>query len=304
MAYQTDLSVKIGDLSLKNPILPASGAYDYFENNAGVFPMCELGAVMVKSVHRLVRPGNPAPRITEVTGGMINAVGIPSIGIEAFMDHELTHYTTLGAPVVLSISGNAPEHYRESLEIVNDDKRIAAVELNFSCPNVGTGLPFSSDPGLLKTTLAAARKATRLPLFVKLSPNVADIRPGVKVCEALGADAVTLSNTWRAMQIDIYKRRPVLGNISGGMSGPAVKPVAVRMVHQVAKAVSIPVVGLGGIMTAEDAIEFLMAGATAIEVGTANFIDPAVSGKIADGIGQWLDRHEVKDIHEIIGAVQ
>lgn len=301
LKYRTDLSVKVGGITFKNPVMPASGTWDCFENNAGLFPMSELGAVMVKSVHRLVRQGNPPPRIAEVTGGMINAVGIPSIGIEAFMTQELPRYEGIGAPVVLSISGNRKEHYREALEIVANDPRIAAVELNLSCPNIGTGLAFSSTPDVLRETLEAAREATRLPIFVKLAPNVTDIRVSARVSEEEGADAVTIANTWRAMLIDVETRSPVLSNVSGGMSGPAVKPQALFLVWQASTATAIPIIASGGIARWQDAVEYVLAGASMVQVGSANFRNPAAMIQVIDGIDRYLAEHGYRALSEIRG---
>ena len=257
MSYLTDLSVELGGAVFKNPVMPASGTYDYFENNADCFPVSELGAVMIKSVHRLRRPGNPGPRIAEVCGGMLNCVGIPSVGIEAFLRDELPRYENIGTQVILSISGSEPVHYAEIAELVGDDPRITALEMNLSCPNVGSGLPFSSDPQLLYDTVRQTRQRTTLPLYAKLSPNVTDIRVSCRAAEDAGADALTLSNTFRAMTIDIQKRRPYLGNLSGGMSGPGMFPLAVRMVYQVYEAVRIPIVGMGGVTSAQDVLELM-----------------------------------------------
>lgn len=301
MMYQTDLSVRIAGAEFKNPVMPASGAYDYFDANANVFPMADLGAVMVKSVHRLVRPGNPGPRITEVLGGVINAVGIPSKGIEYFMEHDLERYCTLGAPVVLSISGSCAAHYIESLQIVNSDKRIAAVELNLSCPNVGSGLPFSSDAEVLRSLVSGARAATDLPLFVKLTPNVTDIRPCAKAAEQSGADAITVSNTFRAMQIDIRKQKPVLGNISGGMSGPAIKPQNLFLVWQAYETVSIPIIASGGVSCWQDAIEYMLAGAAMVQVGCKNFTDPMCMPHIIEGIDKYAAEHGYQKLSELRG---
>lgn len=206
--YLTDLSVELGGAVFKNPVMPASGTYDYFENNADCFPVSELGAVMIKSVHRLRRPGNPGPRIAEVCGGMLNCVGIPSVGIEAFLRDELPRYENIGTQVILSISGSEQVHYAEIAELVGDDPRIAALEMNLSCPNVGSGLPFSSDPQLLYDTVRQTRQRTTLPLYAKLSPNVTDIRVSCRAAEDAGADALTLSNTFRAMTIDIQNGDP------------------------------------------------------------------------------------------------
>ena len=258
--YLTDLSVELGGAVFKNPVMPASGTYDYFENNADCFPVSELGAVMIKSVHRLRRPGNPGPRIAEVCGGMLNCVGIPSVGIEAFLRDELPRYENIGTQVILSISGSEPVHYAEIAELVGDDPRIAALEMNLSCPNVGSGLPFSSDPQLLYDTVRQTRQRTTLPLYAKLSPNVTDIRVSCRAAEDAGADALTLSNTFRAMTIDIQKRRPYLGNLSGGMSGPAVKPMNMFLVWQAYETVHIPIIACGGIASWRDAVEYLIGG--------------------------------------------
>ena len=268
VSYLTDLSVELGGAVFKNPVMPASGTYDYFENNADCFPVSELGAVMIKSVHRLRRPGNPGPRIAEVCGGMLNCVGIPSVGIEAFLRDELPRYENIGTQVILSISGSEPVHYAEIAELVGDDPRIAALEMNLSCPNVGSGLPFSSDPQLLYDTVRQTRQRTTLPLYAKLSPNVTDIRVSCRAAEDAGADALTLSNTFRAMTIDIQKRRPYLGNLSGGMSGPAVKPMNMFLVWQAYETVHIPIIACGGIASWRDAVEYLMAGASAVQVGS------------------------------------
>jgi len=299
-----NLKVNLGGMEMINPIMPASGAYDYFEYNADVFPMSELGAVMIKSVHRNPRPGNAAPRITEVLGGMINAVGIPSVGIERFMVEQLPRFEDIGTKVVLSLSGNAPQHYFESLEIVGDDPRVASIELNLSCPNVGSGLAFSANAEALKEVVEGARKRTKLPLYVKLSPNVTDIRVTALAAQECGADAVTVSNTWRAMKIDINKGKPVLGNISGGMSGPAIKPQNMFLVYQTAGVLDIPVIACGGITTWQDAIEYIMAGATALQVGCVNFVNPMAMVEIIRGMEEFMDRKGIKDLAEIRGIAQ
>ena len=299
-----DLRINLGGMEMKNPIMPASGAYDYFEHNAGVFPMERLGAVMLKSVHRYPREGNPPPRITEVVGGMINAVGIPSVGIERFMAEQLPRFETIGAPVVLSLSGHAPAHYYESLEILADDRRIGAVELNLSCPNVGTGLPFSAGGAIVEEIVSGARRRTKLPLYIKLSPNVSDIRETARAAEAGGADAVTVANTYRAMKIDIRSGKPVLGNTSGGMSGPAVKPQTMFLVYQASGAVKIPVIGCGGIATWQDAVEYIMAGAAAVQVGCVNFVNPMAMAEIIDGMEQFMEERGFCSIQEMRGIAQ
>lgn len=300
--YLTDLSVELGGAVFKNPVMPASGTYDYFENNADCFPVSELGAVMIKSVHRLRRPGNPGPRIAEVCGGMLNCVGIPSVGIEAFLRDELPRYENIGTQVILSISGSEPVHYAEIAELVGDDPRIAALEMNLSCPNVGSGLPFSSDPQLLYDTVRQTRQRTPLPLYAKLSPNVTDIRVSCRAAEDAGADALTLSNTFRAMTIDIQKRRPYLGNLSGGMSGPAVKPMNMFLVWQAYETVHIPIIACGGIASWRDAVEYLMAGASAVQVGSCNFNDPMTIHNIIHDLDSYLHRNGIASVRELCGA--
>lgn len=302
MNYLTDLSVELGGAVFKNPVMPASGTYDYFENNADCFPVSELGAVMIKSVHRLQRPGNPGPRIAEVCGGMLNCVGIPSVGIEAFLRDELPRYENIGTQVILSISGSEPVHYAEIAELVSDDPRIAALEMNLSCPNVGSGLPFSSDPQLLYDTVRQTRQRTTLPLYAKLSPNVTDIRVSCRAAEDAGADALTLSNTFRAMTIDIQKRRPYLGNLSGGMSGPAVKPMNMFLVWQAYETVHIPIIACGGIASWRDAVEYLMAGASAVQVGSCNFNDPMTMHNIIHDLDSYLRRNGIASVRELCGA--
>lgn len=300
--YLTDLSVELGGAVFKNPVMPASGTYDYFENNADCFPVSELGAVMIKSVHRLRRPGNPGPRIAEVCGGMLNCVGIPSVGIEAFLRDELPRYENIGTQVILSISGSEPVHYAEIAELVGDDPRIAALEMNLSCPNVDSGLPFSSDPQLLYDTVRQTRQRTTLPLYAKLSPNVTDIRVSCRAAEDAGADALTLSNTFRAMTIDIQKRRPYLGNLSGGMSGPAVKPMNMFLVWQAYETVHIPIIACGGIASWRDAVEYLMAGASAVQVGSCNFNDPMAMHNIIHDLDSYLHRNGIASVRELCGA--
>ena len=300
--YLTDLSVELGGAVFKNPVMPASGTYDYFENNADCFPVSELGAVMIKSVHRLRRPGNPGPRIAEVCGGMLNCVGIPSVGIEAFLRDELPRYENIGTQVILSISGSEPVHYAEIAELVGNDPRIAALEMNLSCPNVGSGLPFSSDPQLLYDTVRQTRQRTPLPLYAKLSPNVTDIRVSCRAAEDAGADALTLSNTFRAMTIDIQNRRPYLGNLSGGMSGPAVKPMNMFLVWQAYEAVHIPIIACGGIASWRDAVEYLMAGASAVQVGSCNFNDPMTMHNIIHDLDSYLHRNGIASVRELCGA--
>ncbi len=300
--YKTDLSIKIKSLALKNPVMPASGAYDYFEDNADVFEMDELGAIVLKSIHRRERKGNKPPRIVEVTAGMINSVGIPSSGIEKYIkDNLLERYATLNVPTIISVSGNSPQDYIETCEMLEGNPAVHAVELNLSCPNVGTGLQLASDPVLLGRTVQSVRTVTTFPLLIKLSPNVTDIRDTARIAEDCGADALTIANTYMAMKIDIKKRAPVLGNTSGGLSGPAIKPISLYHVFQAYTAVEIPIIGCGGIMSAADAIEYLLAGATAIQVGAGNFVNPMLMKEVISGIDDYLAANGFKSVSEITG---
>ncbi len=305
MAYKTDLTINVAGHTFKNPIMPASGTYDYFDYNVNSFPMSELGAIMIKSVHRLSRPGNPPQRIVEVTGGMLNAVGIPSVGIENFVQYELKKFADIGTSVVLSIAGSQVEHYAECLEILHDSPDVGivdAVELNLSCPNVGTGLAFSLDTEVLTETVSKARAKTTLPMFVKLAPNITDIRDTAKTSQDAGADAITVANTWRGMLIDIEKQAPVLGNTSGGMSGPAIKPQTMYQVWQASTVVDIPIIASGGVMRWQDAIEYFLAGATMVQVGSANFANPNCMPEVIEGIDSYLESRGYSAITDIIGA--
>lgn len=302
--YKTDLSVKIRDLTLKNPVMPASGAYDYFENNADVYPMSVLGAVMIKSVHRRERAGNAPPRIVETPSGMINAVGIPSIGIERFIKEQLSRYEDIGTKVILSLSGSYPDDYCESAKLVKNSPVISAVELNLSCPNVGSGLPFSADPELLKEVISLVRPEVNMPLFVKLSPTVTNIVDIVNAAQEAGADAAVIGNTYHAMAIDIEKGRPVLGNIAGGLSGPAIKPITLYLVYQACKGSTLPIIGCGGIYSASDAIEYIMAGAAAVQVGCGNFSNPYLMQQVIEGIDDFLFSRGYKSLDDIRAVAQ
>ncbi|MBP5360212.1 MAG: dihydroorotate dehydrogenase [Bacteroidaceae bacterium] len=299
------LSVKIAGLSLRNPVLTASGTFGYGLEFEDFVPMCKLGGIIVKGTTLQPREGNDYPRMAETASGMLNCVGLQNKGVHYFAEHIYPQLKDMDTNVIVNVSASSPENYAECAAVIDTLERIPAIELNISCPNVKDGgMAFGVTCEGAASVVKAVRKAYNKTLIVKLSPNVTDIASIARAVESEGADAVSLINTLMGMSIDIERRCSRLSIGTGGLSGPAVKPVAVRMVHQVARAVSIPVIGLGGIMNAEDAIEFIMAGATAIEVGTTNFIDPAVSGKIADGIGQWLDNHGIKDVSEIIGIVK
>lgn len=298
------LSVQIAGLTLRNPVMTASGTFGYGLEFEDFVPMSKLGGIIVKGTTLLPREGNDYPRMAETASGMLNCVGLQNKGVHYFAEHIYPQLRDMDTNVIVNVSGSSPDNYAECAAVVDTLDKIPAIELNISCPNVKDGgMAFGVSCQGAASVVRAVRRNYSKTLIVKLSPNVTDITAIARAVEDEGADAVSLINTLMGMSIDIERRCPRLSIGTGGLSGPAIKPVAVRMVHQVAKAVSIPVIGLGGIMNAEDAIEFLMAGATAIQVGTANFIDPAVSGKIVDGINQWLDNHGVADVHEIINSI-
>lgn len=298
------VNVNIGDgLQLKNPVLTASGTFGYGLEFADLIDLGRLGGIIVKGTTLNPREGNDYPRMTETPMGMLNCVGLQNKGAAYFCSEIYPKIKDLDTNVLVNVSGSSPEDYAECAAMMAQLDNIPAIELNISCPNVKDGgMAFGVTCEGAASVVKAVRKAYSKTLIVKLSPNVTDIASIARAVEDEGADAVSLINTLMGMHIDIRRRRSVLSIGTGGLSGPAVRPVAVRMVWQVAHAVKIPVIGLGGIMTAEDAIEFLMAGATAIEVGTANFIDPCASVKIAEGINRWLDEQGVADVHDIIGA--
>lgn len=298
------LNVKIKDLCLKNPVMTASGTFGYGVEFADFVPLEEIGGIIVKGTTLNPRQGNDYPRMAETPQGMLNCVGLQNKGVDYFAKHIYPQIKDIDTNMIVNVSGSSPEDYAECAARVDALDRIPAIELNISCPNVKDGgMAFGVTCAGAASVVKAVRQRYSKTLIVKLSPNVTNITEIAKAVEAEGADSVSLINTLMGMSIDIEKRCSRLSIGTGGLSGPAVKPVAVRMVWQVAKAVKIPVVGLGGIMTAEDAIEFLMAGATAIEIGTANFIDPAVTIKVRDGISNWLDSHGCKSVQEIIGVV-
>lgn len=299
-----NIQVNIGALSLRNPVMTASGTFGYGIEYADFMDLASIGGVIVKGTTLLPREGNDYPRMAETPMGMLNCVGLQNKGVDYFCENIYPKIKDIDTNMIVNVSGNAPDNYAECAARINELDNIPAIELNISCPNVKQGgMAFGTSVEGASAVVKAVREVYKKTLIVKLSPNVTDIVSIAKAVEAEGADAVSLINTLMGTKIDIEKRKIVLSIGTGGLSGPCVKPVAVRMVNQVSKAVKIPVVGLGGISSAEDAIEFLMAGATAIEIGTANFLDPAISEKVAIGINEWLDKHGVKDIHEIIGWV-
>ena len=298
------LNVKINQLNLQNPVMTASGTFGYGLEYADFIDLSRLGGIIVKGTTLNPREGNDYPRMAETPMGMLNCVGLQNKGVDYFCKHIYPQVKDLGTHVIVNVSGSSPEDYAECAARIDALDGIPAIELNISCPNVRHGgMAFGVTTQGAASVVKAVRASYHKTLIVKLSPNVTDIAEIARVCEAEGADAVSLINTLMGMAVDIERRKSLLSIGTGGLSGPAVKPVALRMVSQVAKAVSIPVVGLGGISSATDAIEFLMVGATAIQVGTANFIDPTVTVKIIDGIDKWLDEHGCNSVDEIIGVI-
>lgn len=299
-----DLRVKIGTLSLKNPVMTASGTFGYGLEFQDFIPLEELGGIIVKGTTLKSREGNDYPRMAETAQGMLNCVGLQNKGVDYFCEHIYPQIKDIGTNMIVNVSGSSPEDYAECAARIDALENIPAIELNISCPNVKDGgMAFGVTCAGASSVVKAVRQRYHKTLIVKLSPNVTDITEIARAVETEGADSVSLINTLMGMAIDVERRKPLLSIGTGGLSGPAVKPVALRMVWQVAKAVKIPVIGLGGICTARDAIEFLMAGATAIEIGTANFLDPTVTMKVRNGISEWLDAHGCQSIHEIIGCL-
>ena len=300
-----DLKVNIGTLSLKNPVMTASGTFGYGVEFEDFIDLAGLGGIIVKGTTLKPREGNDYPRMAETASGMLNCVGLQNKGVDYFCEHIYPQIKDIDTNMIVNVSGSSPEDYADCAARIDALEKIPAIELNISCPNVKNGgMAFGVTCAGASSVVKAVRQAYHKTLIVKLSPNVTDIAEIARAVEAEGADSVSLINTLMGMAIDVEKRKKVLSIGTGGLSGPCVKPVALRMVYQVAKAVKIPVVGLGGISTAKDALEYLMAGATAIEIGTANFLDPAVTIKVRDGINDWLDQHGCKDIHEIIGCLE
>ena len=295
------INVNIGELELKNPVMTASGTFGYGLEYADIVPLNEIGGIIVKGTTLKPRQGNSYPRMAETAQGMLNCVGLQNKGVDYFCENIYPQVKDIDTQLIVNVSGSSPEDYAECASRINELENIRAIELNISCPNVHDGgMAFGVTCEGAASVVRAVRKAYDKTLIVKLSPNVTSITDIAKAVEAEGADSVSLINTLMGTSIDIERRRFNLSIGTGGLSGPCIKPVALRMVYQVANAVKIPVIGLGGISTAEDAIEFFMAGATAIQIGTANFIDPAVTKKVKDGINEWLDNHNIADIHDII----
>lgn len=300
-----DLSVNIGELQMKNPVMTASGTFGYGEEFSDFIDITRIGGIIVKGTTLHKREGNPYPRMAETPSGMLNAVGLQNKGVKYFSDHIYPRIKDIQTHMIVNVSGSAIEDYVKTAEIINELDKIPAIELNISCPNVKQGgMAFGVTTKGVSEVVQAVRSAYKKTLIVKLSPNVTDIAEMARAAEANGADSVSLINTLLGMAIDAERRRPILSTVTGGMSGAAVKPIALRMVWQVAKAVNIPVIGLGGIMNWKDAVEFMLAGASAVQIGTANFIDPAITIKVMDGINDYLERHGCKSVSEIIGALE
>ena len=300
-----DLRVKIGNLELKNPVMTASGTFGYGPEYADFVELSEIGGIIVKGTTLHPRQGNDYPRMAETASGMLNCVGLQNKGVDYFCEHIYPEIKDIDTNMIVNVSGSSPEDYAECAARIDALDKIPAIELNISCPNVKDGgMAFGVTCEGAASVVRAVRKSYHKTLIVKLSHNVTDITEIARAIEAEGAGSVSLINTLMGMAIDIEKRKPMLSINTGGLSGPAVKPVALRMVWQVAKAVGIPVVGLGGICNANDAIEFMLAGASAIEIGTANFLDPQVTVKVKNGINEWLDKHGCKSVTEIIGQLE
>jgi len=300
-----DLTTQLGKLQMKNPVMTASGTFGYGTEYSDFIDLSRIGGIIVKGTTLRERQGNQYPRMAETPSGMLNAVGLQNKGIDYFVNHIYPTLKDIDTNVMINLSGSTIEDYTKTAEIINTLDKIPGIELNISCPNVKEGgMAFGVSCLAASQVVAEVRKVYHKELMVKLSPNVTDIAEIAKGVEGAGADSISLINTLLGMAIDAKTRKPVLSTITGGLSGPAVKPIALRMVWQVAKAVKVPVIGLGGIMNATDAIEFMLAGATAIQVGTANFIDPAISVKIVDGIDNYLNKNGFSSAKDIIGALE
>jgi len=301
---EPDLSVRVGSLRLANPIIAASGCFGYGVEYAGVVDLSLLGGVAVKGLFLKERQGHPPERIVETPAGMLNAIGLQGIGVHRFVKEKLPELRDRRATVIVNICGSTLDEYVELARILSDAEGVAALELNISCPNIKEGgITFGCSLNGTFEVVGAVRKVTRLPVIPKLTPNVTDVASFARASEEAGADAVSLVNTFLAMAIDVETRRPVLSNIVGGLSGPAIRPIAVRMVYECRRAVKIPVIGMGGIASARDALEFLIAGATAVQVGTANFVDPFIWTRLLDGIREYLERHGIAQVSALTGTI-
>jgi dihydroorotate dehydrogenase (NAD+) catalytic subunit len=300
-----DLRVRIGSLELRNPVIAASGCFGYGLEYASTVDLASLGGVAVKGLFLEPREGHVPPRIVETPAGMLNAIGLQGIGVHGFVRDKLPELRRLGATTIVNICGSTIDEYCEVARVLSDAEGVAAIELNISCPNIKEGgIQFGCSLTGAYDVVNAVRKVTRLPLIPKLTPNVTDVASFARAAEDAGADAISLVNTFLAMAIDVETRRPKLSNVMGGLSGPAIRPIAVRMVYECHQAVTLPIIGMGGIMTAEDVIEFMLAGATAVQVGTANFIDPFIWAKLLAGIEAYLERHHIARVADLTGGME
>ena len=299
-----DLSVRIGSLRLANPLIAASGCFGYGLEYADLVDLSSLGGIVVKGLFLNEREGHRPPRIVETPAGMVNAIGLQGIGVHRFIREKLPELRRRGATVFVNVCGTTIDEYVEVSRILSDEEGVAALEINISCPNIKEGgINFGCDLASTSAVVSAVRRVTALPLIPKLTPNVTSVASFAQAAEEAGADAVSLVNTFLAMVVDVETRRPVLSNVTGGLSGPAIRPIAVRMVHECARRVKIPVVGMGGIASARDALEFMIAGATAVQVGTANFVDPFIWGKLLAGVRDYLERHGIDRIADLVGSL-
>jgi dihydroorotate dehydrogenase (NAD+) catalytic subunit len=300
-----DLSVQIGSLVLKNPLIAASGCFGYGVEYADFVDLSSLGGVAVKGLFLSEREGHPPPRIVETPAGMLNAIGLQGIGVRRFVDEKLPELRARKATVVVNVCGTTLDEYVEVSRILSDADGVAAIELNISCPNIKEGgIQFGCSLTGTFDVVSAVRKVTKLPVIPKLTPNVTDVSSFAKAAEEAGADAVSLVNTFLAMVIDVESRRPKISNVVGGLSGPAIRPIAVRMVYECQQAVRIPIIGMGGIADARDVLEFMIAGATAVQVGTANFVDPLIWPKLLDGLRDYMTRHRIERIASLVGTLE
>jgi dihydroorotate dehydrogenase (NAD+) catalytic subunit len=300
-----DTSVRIGPLVLKNPLVAASGCFGYGVEYADIVDLSTLGAIVSKGLFLAEREGHPAPRIVETPAGMLNAIGLQGIGARRFADEKLPELRARGATVIVNVCGTTLDEYVEVSRILSDAEGVAAIELNISCPNIKEGgIQFGCSLNGTFDVVNAVRKVTRLPVIPKLTPNVTDVASFARAAEDAGADAVSLVNTFLAMVLDVETRRPKISNVVGGLSGPAIRPIAVRMVYECRQAVKIPILGIGGIADARDALEFMIAGANAVQVGTANFVDPFIWPKLLAGITDYMLRHDVARVADLVGTVE
>src|SRR3982751_1163479 len=299
-----DLSVRIGSLTLKNPLIAASGCFGYGTEYSDVIDIASLGGVAVKGLFLAEREGHPPPRIVETPAGMLNAIGLQGIGVHRFIAEKMPELRARGAVVIVNICGTTLDEYVEVARILSDAEGVAALELNISCPNIKeAGITFGCSLPGTHAVVSAVRKVTTLPVIPKLTPNVTDVSSFARAAEEAGADAVSLVNTFLAMAIYVHTRRPKLTNIVGGLSGPAIRPIAIRMVYECRQAVKLPIIGMGGVATADDVLEFMIAGATAVQVGTMNFVDPFIWTKLMDGIRGYMDTHSLSRLQDVVGTV-